>query len=87
MSGTDVGQLHEPVADGVHHLGVRAQDAHRHREVVARLGLLLGRIAGAGWSTPAYSTPWRAMNSLRTVQNSGAFMGQGEPWLLLSYLP
>ena len=43
--------------------------------------------AGAGSSTPAYSTPWRCMNSLRTVQNSGAFMGHGVPWLLLSYLP
>jgi hypothetical protein len=42
---------------------------------------------GAGWSTPAYSTPCRSMNSRRTAQNSGEFMACGVPWLLLSYLP
>ena len=54
---------------------------------VASLGLALGGVLGAGWSTPAYSTPYFSMNSLRTVQNSGEFMACGVPWLLLSYLP
>ena len=43
--------------------------------------------SGASSSTPSYVTPYLAMKSLRTAQNSGAFMGHGVPWLLASYLP
>ena len=43
--------------------------------------------AGAGASTPSYSTPYRAMNCLRTAQNCSELIGQGTPWLAASYLP
>ena len=43
--------------------------------------------AGAGSSTPWYSTLCRAMNSLRTAQNRAAFIGQGVPWLGAPSLP